>query len=219
MFSYKSGTYDNICSILFNKNLRHGIFSLFKHFLEIWLTCIFKSLLKMDVSAFRRFFYVLVFLPLIIFSGCRSNIKKVLSSDSEIKFTSSDTTIDAPAIVSKANALLSNNKFDQASGLISINLHRFSGKERAMLINARGDVAFVKDDFDNALTDYITATEYDHENSTYLLNVVKSYECVQNIDNATVFAKKILSLDNASDSDRAYAQDIIDKANNAYSTR
>ena len=173
----------------------------------------------MKFSAFKSKLFAFAMLSLIILSGCGSHVNKGQVEDTAYVFKPADTMADAKTIVDKANTMLSNNKMEEASGFIAVNMHRFNGKEKAMLLNVRGDSYFMKDEYDKAVTDYLAASDMDPENPAYMVNVAKTYECLANVFNATIFDQKILALKNATDSDRAFAQDMIAKFDRAHNSR
>ena len=160
----------------------------------------------MKFSAFKSYCFAFAISSLVILNGCGSHVNK-------------GQVEDAKSIVDKANTLLANDKMNEATGFIAVNMHRFNGKKKAMLLNVRGDSYFIKDDYDHAISDYLAASDMDPENPSYMINVAKTYECLQNVYNATIFDQKILSLKTASDSDRVFAQDMITKFNSAHNSR
>ena len=188
-------------------------------FLKIWLNCKSKLSWKMKFSAFKSNLFAFAMLSLIILTGCGSHVNKGQVEDTAYIFKPADTMADAKTIVDKANTMLANNKMEEASGFIAVNMHRFNGKEKAMLLNVRGDYRFMKDDYDNAVSDYLAASDMDPENPTYMVNVAKTYECLENKYNATIFDQKILTLKTATDSDRAFAQDMMAKFDRAHNAR
>jgi len=201
----------------FTKNM--NIIPYVRGFLKIWLNLRYKLSWSMKFSAFKSNLFAFAVLPLIILSGCGSHLNKGQVEDSAYVFKPADTMADAKTIVDKASAMLANNKMEEASGFIAVNMHRFNGKEKAMLLNVRGDSYFMKDDYDKAVTDYLAATDLDPQNPIYLVNVAKTYECLDNRYNATIFDQKILALKTATDSDRVFAQDMIAKFDRAHNAR
>ena len=173
----------------------------------------------MKFSAFKSNCFAFAISSLVILNGCGSHVNKGQVEDTPYSFKSADTLGDAKSIVDKANTLLANDKMNEATGFIAVNMHRFNGKKKAMLLNVRGDSYFIKDDYDHAISDYLAASDMDPENPSYMINVAKTYECLQNVYNATIFDQKILSLKTASDSDRVFAQDMITKFNSAHNSR
>jgi len=201
----------------FTKNMNKE--SIVSNFLKLWLNCESKLSWKMKFLVFKSNSFAFAILALIILSGCGSHVNKGQIEDTSYTFKPADTIGDAKTIVDKANALLANNKMEEASGFIAVNMHRFNGKEKAMLLNVRGDTYFMKDDYDKAVTDYLAASDMDPENPLYMINVAKTYECLDNRYNATIFDQKILALKTASDSDRVFAQDMIAKFDRAHNAR
>ena len=143
----------------------------------------------------------------LMFSACnrgkKANNGQVADGNYEV--SAADTTADAKTIVNKANSLAMTNRLDDAITLLNANMRRFKGKERALMLDQRGTSFFMKDDHNHAIADFLAANEIDPTNPAYLINVSETYEEIGNNPNAVFFAKKILDLSNASDSDRIIA--------------
>ena len=164
--------------------------------------------LNMNSLLLRRCLFYNAFLLLIIFSGCKSNTKKGQSAGA-YTVNAGDTITSIDTIVSKVDGMVTANRLEQAIGYISVNMHRFKGKEKARLYDQRGNVYFLEDDLDNAIANYLSAAENDSTNHTYLINVAKTYENMENMNNATFFAKKVLTLQNVTDTDMTVAKELL----------
>lgn len=167
----------------------------------------FKSI-DMNLLFVRYHIITCTMLCFLMCSGCHSHVKKGLDKDSP-NMVSADTITDTRAILTKVNALVGANKLEDATACISADLPHFRGADKAVLLNARGDVYILKDDLENALSNYIAATEIDPDNPTYLINVARTYESMSSLANATIFAKRMLDLKTASDSEKIIANDLI----------
>jgi tetratricopeptide (TPR) repeat protein len=162
----------------------------------------------MNSLLLRRCLFYNAFLLLIIFSGCKSHTKKGQTT-SAYTVNAGDTITTIDTIITKVDGMVTANRLEQAIGYISINIHRFKGKEKARLYDQRGNTYFLEDDLENAIANYLSAAELDSENSTYLLNVAKTYENMENMNNAAFFAKKVLTLQNVSDTDMTIAKELL----------
>ena len=162
----------------------------------------------MNSLLLRRCLFYNAFLLLIIFSGCKSNTKKGQSAGA-YTVNAGDTITSIDTIVSKVDGMVTANRLEQAIGYISVNMHRFKGKEKARLYDQRGNVYFLEDNLDNAIANYLSAAENDSTNPTYLINVAKTYENMENMNNATFFAKKVLTLQNVTDTDMTVAKELL----------
>jgi tetratricopeptide (TPR) repeat protein len=155
-------------------------------------------------------FIIYTVLSLLIFTACGTKNKKGQDTESYVA-ASADTTADVKTIVAKVNVLVAANKLEDAIALVAVNLHRFTGVEKARLITEQGNAYYLKDDSENAISDYLTAAEIEPDSTAYLFNVARTYENMESLNNATIFAKKILDLKTATDSDKAFAQSLIDR--------
>ena len=170
--------------------------------LELLISSCMNSLL------IRRCLFYNAFLLLIIFSGCTSHSKKEHSIDNYV-VSAGDTISNVDTIVSKVDAMVTANKLETAIAYITVNMHRFIGKEKAVLYDQRGNAYFLKDDLDNAVANYLSAAELDSENASYLINVAKTYENLENTNNAAFFAKKVIALQTVSDTDMTVAKEVL----------
>ena len=152
---------------------------------------------------------VVVTLALGLVAGCNSGIKKGQATDGTYTVSAGDTVGDVKAVAAKADAFVAANRLDDAIAFLSVNLHRFKGPNRAVLLNMRGEAFLLKDNAENAVTDYVAASEADTTNPTYVVNVASAYENVPNQPNAVFFAKKVLEMKDATDSDKAVAEQVI----------
>ena len=168
----------------------------------------------MHIAHHYKFLLVLGLAAGLIVSGCNRG-KKVGANqpvaDGNYRVTNADTTADAPTIASKANTLAMTNRLDDAIMLLNANIRRFKGKDKAIILDQRGTAFFMKDDYNHAIGDFLTANELDPSNPAYLINVSETYEEIGNNPNAVFFSKKILDLSNASDSDRIVANARIER--------
>ena len=156
---------------------------------------------------------------LVIFSGCHHNSSKDSSLDGNYVISLADTTMDVKAIVKKADDLTTANRLNDAISLLTINLHRFKGVERASLLNERGTSFYMKDDKEKAISDFLIAHELDSTNVTYAMSIANAYESIESYSNAAFFAKKILDIQTATDTDRIVAKQIIDRYESAHAGR
>jgi tetratricopeptide (TPR) repeat protein len=155
-------------------------------------------------------------LSLSFFDSCQSKTNKEPAKDGSFIVRAADTVTDVKTIVARVNTMVTANRLDDAADYITVNLHRFSGSDKAILLNERGGAYFLKDDLEHAVADYLAATEIDSENNTYLINVAKTYESMQSLNNASFFAKKILDLKTVSDSDKAIAHYLIQRCDRVH---
>lgn len=167
----------------------------------------------MNLMVIRRY-AICTFIVLCVLAGCKSNSKKGMTDGTYI-ITRSDTTADLKAVAAKADGFIAINRLDDAIIYLSANIHRFKGVDKAILLNTRGEAYLLKDNAENAVTDYVAATEADPENPNYVINLATAYENVSNQANALFFAKKVLEMQNASDSDRAVAQQVITRCDHS----
>ena len=154
-----------------------------------------------------------------LWGSCKQTVKKGQAADNTYSVNAADTVTDVKTIIVKVNSLVSTNRMDDAASYVTANLHRFSGTDKALLLNERGGAYFLKDDMDHAIADYLTAMEIDSSNSLYLINVAKTYENMESRSNAIFFAKKIFDLKTATDSDKTLAQDLILRCDRIHSGR
>ena len=178
----------------------------------------FSIYFSMNSLLIRRCLFCNAFLLLIIFGGCKSHTKK---GQAPIVYTvnAGDTIATIDTIVYKVDGMVTANRLEQAIGYISINMHRFKGKEKAVLYDQRGNAYFLEDDLENAIANYLSAAELDSENSAYLINVAKTYESMENMNNAAFFAKKVLTLQNASDTDMTVAKELLLRSDRMHAGR
>jgi hypothetical protein len=148
-------------------------------------------------------------LALSILAGCKSKIKNGQVVDGTYTVSAGDTVGDVKVVAAKADAFVASNRIDDAIAFLSVNMHRFKGPNRAVLLNIRGEAFLLKDNAENAVTDYMSASEADTANPTYVVNVATAYEYVPNQTNALFFAKKVMQMENATDSDRSVAHGVI----------
>lgn len=141
-------------------------------------------------------------------AGCGNSAKKT-SSPAGPKNLASDTTGDVKQVQANLNWLVLANRIDDALNYINLNLHRFRGLDRAVLLNERGGVYQLRDDPANAVADYLSACDLDPQNPAYLINAANAYDSMDQLANARIFAQKVLQLPNLSDSDKAAAQLVM----------
>lgn len=149
------------------------------------------------------------FLLLALLTGCSSGSKKASAVDVGFQISKADTTADVKTIIAKVGTLVTVNKLEDATSYITLNLHRFKGLDKAALLNERGGAYFLKDDFDHAIADYLAAYDFDTTNATVIMNTARTYECMENLNNAKFFAVKIANTTTATDSDRVQAKELI----------
>ena len=148
-------------------------------------------------------------LALSIVAGCKSKIKNGQVLDGTYTVSAADTVGDVKTVAARADAFVASNRIDDAIAFLSVNMHRFKGPSKAILLNMRGEAFLLKDNAENAVTDYMSASEADTSNSSYVVNVATAYESVPNQTNALFFARKALQMENATDSDRSVAKQVI----------
>lgn len=165
----------------------------------------------MNIQTMGTRICILAILAMSILSACGPKAKKGQVADGSYTIKAGDTITDAKTILAKVDAMVAVNRLDDATNFISVNLHRFHGEDRAQLLNARGGAYYLKDDLEHAVADYLAATDIEPENPTYLVNVANTYENMESLTNATYFAKKVLDLKTASDSDKAVATQLIQR--------
>jgi tetratricopeptide (TPR) repeat protein len=158
--------------------------------------------------------YIWFVVLVMLVSGCR-NFRKAHMADGAYIIRAADTTGDVASILSKSDGFIFNNRMDDAIIYLSANIHRFKGTDKAKLLNARGEAYYLKDNGDNAVTDYLAAIEADPDNPVYVLNTANAYEMASNQANAVFFARKMLEMQNASDSDKEQAQKLIDRCDHS----
>jgi tetratricopeptide (TPR) repeat protein len=157
------------------------------------------------------YFFAYMFL-LVILSSCKSGTNKSgQSSQGADTINKTDTVTDVRTILSKSESLIADNKLEDATNYISARLNRCHGADKAVLLNERGTTYFLRDDFENAVADYLSTVDIEPKNPVYLYNVAKTYEELESRNNASFFAKKILDLNSATDSDRLAAQNLIQR--------
>jgi tetratricopeptide (TPR) repeat protein len=161
-------------------------------------------------TVFKHGFMAMI-LSLIVLSSCNHKNKSNQTTDGTYIVSKNDTVIDANAITKRADDLIGANRMTDAAAFVSINLHRFSGSDRAILLNQRGTAYFLKDDMEKAVSDYLAASELEPENATYMLNVANAYESMDRFSNAAFFSKRVLELKSASDTDKMAAKTMIDR--------
>lgn len=160
-----------------------------------------------EVNTLRHILCSVIVLGML--SSCTSGIKKTQSLDGTYIIIASDTTGDIKATAAKADGFVAINRLDDAISFLSVNMHRFKGHDKAILLNIRGETYLLKDNGENAVTDYAAACEADSTNPSYLVNLATAYEEVSNQNNALFFARKALDMQGVGDSDRAVATQVI----------
>ncbi len=163
---------------------------------------------------YKHFFVASLMGLILLVTGCNFGKKTGNSSqtvDGQYVPTKADSNADAKTISNKAYSMAMNNRMDDAIILLNALIPRFKGKDKAMLLDQRGSAYFMKDDHTKAVVDYQAANELDPNTVSYLINLSESYEAVGNNPNAIFFAKKIMGIETASDSDRSTAQGVIDR--------
>ena len=150
-------------------------------------------------------------ISMLILSSCHQNSKQAPNGDGAYKVSAADTTMDAKAIVKKVDDMTTANKLNDAISFLTINLHRFKGIEKATLLNERGTAYYLKDDKEKAISDFLLANEIDPTNASYAMSIANTYESMESFSNAAFFAKKVLELETASDTDRLVAKHMIDR--------
>lgn len=176
---------------------------------------------KMDTNSFKGDFmkrvihsrlFFLYLLGSMAMLGCKSGKDKIASSDSYHTLVQIDTTTDVKVIIAKVNSFVMANKLDEAMAYLQPKLKKCTGTDKAAVLNEIGGVYFLKDDPDNAVANYLAASDLDPSNAQYLTNVAATYENLKQMSNAVIFAKKIMQLQNVSDSDKAVAEHVIERS-------
>ena len=154
-----------------------------------------------------------------LLSSCNHKKNANQISDGTYTISKGDTVLNAVAINKKADDLIGANRMADAVEFVSVNLHRFSGSDKALLLNQRGTAYFLKDDMEKAVSDYLAASELEPENATYMLNVANAYESMDRFSNAAFFSKRVLELKSATDTDIASAKIMIDRYESTHAGR
>lgn len=133
----------------------------------------------MTFSTFTKSVLIICAVSFILLSSCNNKKNTNQISDGTYTVSKGDTILNAAAINKKADDLIGANRMTDAVEFVSVNLHRFSGSDKALLLNQRGTAYFLKDDMEKAVSDYLAASELEPENATYMLNVANAYESME----------------------------------------
>jgi len=165
----------------------------------------------MNFSITTKYSYVAIIASLFVLSSCNYKNKFDKSNDGTYTVSKGDTMMDVKSIEKKVDDLIGANRMTDATSFVTVNLHRFNGSDKALLLNQRGTAYYLKDDMEKAVSDYLAASELEPENSSYLLNVANAYESMERFSNAAFFSKRVLELKSASDTDKIAAKTMIDR--------